>query len=159
MELFPELNEKKTIQNVRKFFNDDRSYQRIRRNAWSNGIKSPVNDVTGVHGSSGGNGTEKMLIFYAECARAKRAVEKAISICSSASQDILLWHYVNQLTIVETKTHINHHLGHSTFQKADEKACLEFAEICDRVSMQMNCNLDILPLFLNFEEEEEAGTK
>ncbi len=151
MELFLELNEKKTIQNVRKFFNDDRKYQRIRRCAWSDGIKAQVNDVTGVRGSNAGNGTERMMVFYAECARAKRAVEKAISICSSASQDILLWHYVKQLTIVETKTHINHHLGHSTFQKADEKACLEFAETCDRVSMQMNCNLEILPLLLSFD--------
>ncbi len=159
MGLFPELNEKKTIQNVRNFFDDDKKYQRIRRNAWVDGIKAQVNDVTGIHGSRKCNGSEKMMICYAECARAKRAVEKAISICSSASQDILLWHYVNQLTIVETKTHINHHLGHSTFQRADEKACLEFAETCDRVSMQMNCNLDILPLFLNFEEEQEAGTK
>lgn len=157
MGLFPEFNEKKTIQNVRNFFNDDKKYQQIRRNAWSDGIKTQVNDATGIHGSRGGNGSERMMIFYAECARAKRAVEKAISVCDVASQDILLWHYVNQYTIVETKLHINHHWGHSTFKRADEKACLEFAEACDRISMQMNCNLEILPLFLDFEDDDEIA--
>ena len=157
--LFPEFNERRTIQNVRNFFNDDKKYQRIRRNAWTDGIKVQVNDVTGIHGSCKGNGSEKMMIFYAECARAKRAVEKAISVCSLASQDILTWHYVKQLTVVETKLHINHHLGHSTFPNADKTACLEFAEACDRISMQMNCNLEILPLFLNFEDDDEkVGT-
>ncbi|PWT45800.1 hypothetical protein DKZ33_11270, partial [Limosilactobacillus reuteri] len=48
----------------------------------------------------------------------------------------------------------------TTFTDADEMACLEFAEACDRVSMEMNCNLEILPLFLNFDDEDEkAGTK
>ena len=160
MGLFPEFNEKKTIKNVRNFFNNDKKYQRICRNAWNDGIKEQKNDVTGIHGSRKGNGSENMMIFYAECARAKRAVEKAISVCSSASQDILTWHYVKQLTVVETKLHINHHLGHSTFKDADEVACLEFAEACDRISMQMNCNLKILPLFLNFEDDDEkTGTK
>lgn len=160
MGLFPEFNEKKTIQNVRKFFNNDNEYQRICRSAWMDGIKAQVNDVTGIHGSRKGNASEKMMIYYAECARAKRAVEKAISVCSVASQDILNWHYVKQLTVVETKLHINHHLGHSTFRNADEVACLEFAEACDRISMQMNCNLEILPLFLNFEDDnEKAGIK
>ena len=124
------------------------------------GIKAQVNDVTGIHGSRKGNASEKMMIYYAECARAKRAVEKAISVCSVASQDILNCHYVKQLTVVETKLHINHHLGHSTFKNADEVDCLEFAEACDRISMQMNCNLEILPLFLNFEDDnEKAGIK
>ena len=123
------------------------------------GIKAQVNDVTGIHGSRKGNGSEKMMIYYAECARAKRAVEKAINACSVESQDILNWHYVKQLTVVETKLHINHHLGHSTFNDADEVACLEFAEACDRISMQMNCNLEILPLFLDFDDDDEkAGT-
>ena len=94
MGLFPEFNEKKTIQNVRKFFNNDNKYQRICRSAWMDGIKAQVNDVTGIHGSRKGNASEKMMIYYAECARAKRAVEKAISVCSVASQDILNWHYV-----------------------------------------------------------------
>lgn len=159
MGLFPELNEKKTIKNVRSFFNNDKNYQRIRRNAWMDGIKTQVNDVTGIHGSRKCNGSEKMMICYAECARAKRAVEKAINACSVGSQDILNWHYAKQLTVVETKLHINHHLGHSTFKNADKKACLEFAEACDRISMQMNCNLEILPLFLSFEDDDEkAGT-
>ena len=157
MGLFPEFNEKKTIQNVRKFFNNDNKYQRICRSAWMDGIKAQVNDVTGIHSSRKGNASEKMMIYYAECARAKRAVEKAISVCSVASQDILNWHYVKQLTVVETKLHINHHLGHSTFKNADEVACLEFAEACDRISMQMNCNLEILPLFLNFEDDNEKA--
>ena len=155
MGLFPEFNEKKTIQNVRKFFNNDNKYQRICRSAWMDGIKVQVNDVTGIHGSRKGNGSEKMMIYYTECAKAKRAVEKAINVCSIESQDILTWHYVKQLTVVETKLHINHHLGHSTFKDADETACLEFAEACDRISMQMNCNLKILPLFLNFEDDDE----
>ena len=159
MGLFPEFNEKKTIKNVRDFFNNDKKYQRICRNAWMDGIKAQINDVTGIHGSRKGNGSEKMMIYYAECAKAKRAVEKAINVCSIESQDILTWHYVKQLTVVETKLHINHHLGHSTFKDADETACLEFAEACDRISMQMNCNLKILPLFLNFEDDDEkAGT-
>lgn len=160
MGLFPEFNEKKTIQNVREFFSNEKRYPRICRNAWMDGIKSQVNDVTGIRGSRKGNGSEKMMIYYAECARAKQAVEKAISACSTGSQDILNWHHVKQLTVVETKLHINHHLGHSTFKDADEVACLEFAEACDRISMQMNCNLEILPLFLDFEDDDEkAGTK
>ena len=158
--LFPEFNEKKTIKNVRNFFNNDKKYQRICRNAWNDGIKAQVNDVTGIHGSRKGNGSEKMMIYYAECARAKKAVENANTVWSVASQDILTTLYDKLLTVVETKLHINHHLGHSTFKDADEVACLEFAEACDRISMQMNCNLKILPLFLNFEDDnEKAGTK
>lgn len=150
MGLFPELNEKATINNVRNFFIKEELYSKICRNAWMNGIKTQVNDVTGIHGSRKGNGSEKMMIYYAECAKAKRAVEKAISVCSIESQDILTWHYVKQLTVVETKLHINHHLGHSSFSNADKTACLEFAEACDRISMEMNCNLTILPLFLEY---------
>ncbi|NMV48355.1 hypothetical protein FOL79_01615, partial [Lactobacillus reuteri] len=64
MELFPELNEKKTIQNVRNFFNNDKKYQKIRLNAWNDGIKEQKNDVTGIRGSRKGNGSEKMMIYY-----------------------------------------------------------------------------------------------
>lgn len=160
MGLFPELNEDATISNVRDFFNSEKKYPRIRRNAWMDGIKGQTNDVTGIRGSRKGNGSEKMMIYYAECARAKRAVEKAISKCSAGSQDIINWHYVKQLTIAETKLNINHHLGHTSFNEADKIACLEFAEACDRISMQMNCNLEILPLFLDFnDDDEKAGTK
>ena len=150
MGLFPELNEKATINNVRNFFIKEELYSKICRNAWMNGIKAQVNDVTGIRGSRKGNGSEKMMIYYAECSKAKRAVDEAIQNCPSESQDILNWRYVKQLTVAETKLHINHHLGHSSFSNADKTACLEFAEACDRISMEMNCNLTILLLFLEY---------
>lgn len=161
MGLVPDLNEKATIKNVRNFFIKEEQYPKICRNAWMDGIKAQAGDVTGIRGSRKGNGSEKMMIYYGECARAKRAVEKAISACSLGSQDILTWHYVKQLTVAETKLHINHHLGHTSYSDADKIARLEFAEACDRISMEMNCNLEILPLFLKFnnDDDEKAGTK
>ena len=63
MGLFPELNEDATISNVRDFFNSEKKYPRIRRNAWMDGIKGQTNDVTGIRGSRKGNGSEKMMIY------------------------------------------------------------------------------------------------
>ena len=52
-------------------------------------------------------------------------------------------------------------MGHTSYSDADKIARLEFAEACDRISMEMNCNLEILPLFLKFnnDDDEKAGTK
>lgn len=156
MGLVPELNEEVTINNVRKFFNSDKKYLTIKRNAWNDGLKSPVNDITGVRSSSRGNRNEQMMIYYAECAQAKRAVDKAISTCSSASRDILELRYIKQMMVYEVKERLNHNLGHTSYSDADKFACLEFAEACDRVAIEMNVDQEILPPFLEF---KIPGTK
>lgn len=154
MGLFPELDKKATISNVRKFF-DDGQYQKIKRNALSDGIKAQVNDITGIRGSSRGNSSERMMIYYAECAQAKRAILKAVDACSVASQDIMKLRYMRQLKVWKVKEQLTHDLGHTSYSDSDKFACLEFAEACDRFALEMNVDPEILPVFLEF---EKAGT-
>ena len=159
VELLPEIDKERTANNVYDFFWNDSQYPRIKRNALSDGIKAVNNDITGIKGSRRGNSSERMMIFYAECAQAKRAVDRSIKACSAASQDILNLHYKQQLLVWQTKERMNHNLGNSSFTDADKKACLQFAEACDRIADEMNVDPDILPVFLVFKKREEIGSK
>lgn len=152
--LLPAVDKKATIIKVRRFFEHDDQYPLIKRRAWFSGIKSPQMDVTGIHGSRKANSSESMMINYAEYAQAKRAVEHAIKGCSNTakfpSQDILKYRYIQQLTVSQVKEILNRKYGHSTYQRADDQACYEFAECLDGVATAMSVNRKIVPVMITF---------
>lgn len=152
MELVPEVDKKATITKVRQFFNHADQYPQIRRRAWFAGIKSPRIDATGVHGSRKGNASEDMMIDYAYYAQAKRAVDIAIKGCSNTgmfpSQQILRYHYVEQLDIQEVKMNLGSKFGHDTYKRADDYACYEFADVMDGVSLAMHVDRKLIPKFI-----------
>ena len=152
MELVPEVDKKATITKVRQFFNHADQYPQIRRRAWFAGIKSPQIDATGVHGSRKGNASEDMMIDYAYYAQAKRAVDIAIKGCSNTgmfpSQQILRYHYVEQLDIQEVKMNLGSKFGHDTYKRADDYACYEFADVMDGVSLAMRVDRKLIPKFI-----------
>lgn len=152
MELVPEVDKKATITKVRQFFNHADQYPQIRRRAWFAGIKSPQIDATGVHGSRKGNASEDMMIDYAYYAQAKRAVDIAIKGCSNTgmfpSQQILRYHYVEQLDIQEVKMNLGSKFGRDTYKRADDYACYEFADVMDGVSLAMRVDRKLIPKFI-----------
>ena len=152
MELVPEVDKKATITKVRQFFNHADQYPQIRRRAWFAGIKSPQVDVTGIHGSRKNNASEDMMIDYAYYAQAKRAVDIAIKGCSNTgmfpSQQILRYHYVEQLDIQEVKMNLGSKFGHDTYKRADDYACYEFADVMDGVSLAMHVDRKLIPKFI-----------
>lgn len=158
--LLPEVDKKTTIQNVREFFEQDDQYPLIKRRAWFSGIKSPRMDITGVHSSKKGNSSENMMINYAEYAQAKRAVELAIKGCSNSakfpSQDILKYRYIQQLAVYEVKNLLNQKYGHSTYKRADDQACYEFADCLDGVTTALHVDREIIPKMIVF---VRSGTK
>lgn len=152
MELVPEVDKEATITKVRQFFNHADQYPQIRRRAWFAGIKSPQIDVTGIHGSRKSNASEDMMIDYAMYAQAKRAVDIAINGCSNTgmfpSQQILRYHYVEQLDIQEVKMQLGSKFGHDTYKRADDYACYEFADVMDGVSLAMHVDRKLIPKFI-----------
>lgn len=158
MELVPEVDKEATITKVRQFFNHADQYPQIRRRAWFAGIKSPQIDVTGIHGSRKSNASEDMMIDYAMYAQAKRAVDIAINGCSNTgmfpSQQILRYHYVEQLDIQEVKMQLGSKFGHDTYKRADDYACYEFADVMDGVSLAMCIDNELIPKFIT-----KTGTK
>ena len=152
MELVPEVDKEATITKVRQFFNHADQYPQIRRRAWFAGIKSPQIDVTGIHGSRKSNASEDMMIEYAMYAQAKRAVDIAINGCSNTgmfpSQQILRYHYVEQLDIQEVKMQLGSKFGHDTYKRADDYACYEFADVMDGVSLAMHVDRKLIPKFI-----------
>ncbi|WP_267201622.1 hypothetical protein [Limosilactobacillus kribbianus] len=152
MELVPEVDKEATIKRVKQFFYSADQYPQIRRRAWFAGIKSPQIDATGVHGSRKGNASEDMMIDYAYYAQAKRAVDIAIKGCSKTgmfpSQQILRYHYVEQLDIQEVKMQLGSKFGHDTYKRADDYACYEFADVMDGVSLAMRVDRKLIPKFI-----------
>ena len=152
MELVPEVDKEATIKKVQQFFYHADQYPQIRRRAWFAGIKSPQIDATGVHGSRKGNASEDMMIDYAYYAQAKRAVDIAIKGCSNTgmfpSQQILRYHYVEQLDIQEVKMNLGGKFGHDTYKRADDYACYEFADVMDGVSLAMHVDRKLIPKFI-----------
>lgn len=152
MELVPEVDKEATIKKVQQFFYHADQYPQIRRRAWFAGIKSPQIDVTGIHGSRKGNASEDMMIDYASYAQAKRAVDIAIKGCSNTgmfpSQQILRYHYVEQLGIQEVKMQLGSKFGHGTYKRADDYACYEFADVMDGVSRALCIDHKLIPQFI-----------
>lgn len=148
MELLERINKKATITNVQNFFLDEDKYPTIRRRSGDWGIKSPQNDVTGIHGSRRGNSSERSMIEYAEYTLAKRAVDYALAGCSSSyrhpSQQIIKYRYIQGLALNVIKERINK-FGNSTYYRADDYACLEFADCLEAVCERLNVDPEIIP--------------
>jgi len=155
--LVPNTNRKATIRNVRRFFfedeNHDSPYQKICRNALSDGVKSPLMDLTGIRGSGRGNAVQSMMTYYAECTKAKEAVAVSIKSCKAISRDILNLRYVGGLFVWQVKERMNRNYGNTTYSEADQQACVEFAEACDKIAIRMNVDPDVLPIFEELNEK------
>lgn len=161
VELLKGDNKKATIANVQNFFLDEDKYPTIRRRSGDWGIKSPQNDITGIRGSRRGNGSEKSMIEYAEYTLAKRAVDYAIAGCSSSyrhpSQQIIKYRYIQGLSLSVIKERINK-FGNSTYYRADDYACLEFADCLEAVCERLNVDSDIIP-DLRAKNRKKTGQK
>lgn len=148
MELLEENNRKATIARVQDFFLNEDEYPTIRRRSGDWGLKSPQNDITGVRGSRRGNASEKSMIEYAEYMQAKRAVDNAIAGCSCSnrhpSQQIIKLRYIQGLELGTIKERINKY-GNSTYKRADDYACLEFADCLEAIAERFNVDPNILP--------------
>lgn len=148
MELLESDNHKATIRRVQDFFLNENEYPTIRRRAGDWGLKSPLNDITGIHGSRRGNSSERNMIDYAEYVQAKRAVDNAIVGCSSSyrhpSQQIIKYRYIQGLDLITIKERINK-FGNSTYQRADDYACLEFADCLEAMCERFNVDPAIIP--------------
>lgn len=157
MGLVPEIDCSKTIENVRKFFYDDKYYPTIKRRSGEYGLKSPQMDPSGVSGSRFGNSTEKMMLMYAEYAKANRAVSDAIQGCRLISQIIIKKRYIDRLDIYEIRPLVNRY-GHETYDKADKYACLEFADCLERKALENNVSKEIIPPMLVFKKRVINGS-
>lgn len=151
MGLVPTLDKKATIKKVREFFSENEYYPTIKRRAGEYGLKSPQMDITGIRGSRFGNSTEKMMVMFAEYAKAKRTVDDAIAGCRQMSQVILKKRYIDGWGIYDVRPLVNRY-GHETYTNADKYACLEFADCLERKAWENNVDSEIIPNLLVFEK-------
>lgn len=161
MELLEKANRKATIKRVQDFFLDEDKYPTIRRRSGDWGLKSPQNDITGIHGSRRGNSSERNMIDYAEYVQAKRAVDNAIAGCSNSyrhpSQQIIKYRYLQGLDLITIKERINK-FGNSTYKRADDYACLEFADCLEAMCTRFNVDTAIIS-DLHAKNGKQTGTK
>lgn len=156
MVLVPTLDKKATIAKVREFFSEDKYYPTIKRRSGEYGLKSPVMDTTGIRGSRFGNSSEKMMIMFAEYAKAKRTIDDAITGCRMMSQIIIKKRYIEHLEIYNIRPLINRY-GHETYDNADKHACLEFADCLERKAWENDVDNEIIPNLLVFEKQVMKG--
>lgn len=146
VDLFKPIDKRATIRNVRDFFDNEDKFPTIKRRAGVWGLQSPQMDVTGVHGSPIGNAQENKALRLVEYRKAVRAVFWAVEGCSFRSRQILQYRYIDQLPgyQVREKVYLS---GHKSYQKADQWACLEFADTVDAAKQDFGVNDEMIPDF------------
>lgn len=155
--LLPEYDDDLLYRAVRDFFTRDEigrhpSYAKIERRAsMAYGLTGQSGDVTGVRGSSKGNGTEERLVAENDYLRAKRAVDLAIKGCSATSAAIIKMRYLEHRKIWHIRR-LAHLSGNASYQKAERRACYEFADAIDYARDQFNIPAEVIPDFLKLAE-------
>lgn len=148
VELLERYDRKATIRRVQQFFLNDRQYPTIRCRSGDWGIRSPQNDATRIHGSRKSNASENSMIEYSEYEQAKQAVDYAIAGCSRSyrhpSQQILKLRYLDGLGLAAIKDRIGKY-GNSSYQRADDFACLEFADCIEAAVQRFHVDPHIIP--------------
>ena len=142
---------------VRDFFTRDElgphpSYAKIeRRSNMAYGLTGQSGDITGVRGSSAGNVAEKRLVAENDYLRAKRAIDLAIKGCSATSAAIIKMRYLEHHKIWHIRR-LAHLSGNASYQKAERRACYEFADAIDYARDQFNIPVEVIPDFLKLAE-------
>ena len=156
MGLFEEIDKKATIARVQDFFDDEDKYPTIKRRSGDWGLKSPTMDITGVSGSTKGNSQENKAIRFTEYQQAMRAIRYAIAGCSDRSSKILKYRFIDSLPDYKVRELVRLY-GHSSYKRARDYACWEFADTID-VACNMFCvNRKIIPDF--HKKREDSGKK
>lgn len=157
MGILPEYDNDKIYQTVSDFFLLDvpgrqPSYAKIeRRVSVVEGLSGQNADVTGIKGSSKGNSTEDRLLAGNDYWRAKQAIKTAIKSCSATSAIIMQCRYLQGQKVwqVQAKANIS---GNATYQKADQLARYEFADVIEYAKGKYGVADSIIPNFLKLAE-------
>ena len=92
LDLFPEVDTKKTGRNVKSFFRDN--YPKLERFAgYGDMIKSPI--IDGQPHSKSHSFPDKQFITHASYSELFDAVKEAIGNCKDPAKTIIIQHYVN----------------------------------------------------------------
>ena len=134
MDLFPNIDYKKTAVNVRSYL--DTKLPRLLRmvNESPASLKSPVISDMPVNHDSGENHNEEKLIRYIAAKDIVNGISLALNNCSQTAFMILEGKYIKELTDWQ----ISQNMGYSKaryFQLKDEA----FNEFADRLEMQKGC--------------------
>lgn len=134
MDLFPNIDYKKTAVNVRSYL--DTKLPRLLRmvNESPTSLKSPVISDMPVDHDSGENHNEEKLIRYIAAKDIVNGISLALNNCSRRSFMILEGKYIKEMSDWQ----ISQNMGYSKaryFQLKDEA----FNEFADRLEMQKGC--------------------
>lgn len=125
----PKINEKKTIENVRNYFENDFPKYVDRCSFSASFIKSPIFDVTGVKGSNKGNSEEnKVYNHLRDGDTYDYLVEKTaftIGLLAEPYKSILAEVYFSGSTNIQVQDKI--HIGSTRYSQLKQKAFLKFA--------------------------------
>ena len=124
MGLLPEINEERTINNVKSFFNGE--YERLCRLA-GGGITITSPQLDGMpRAQAKSNPTEAKFIKVANYHLLVKTVAKAINACSPVSRVILLGRFIQGKSAWQVAQEIGYESSH--FYDYYNRACLEFAD-------------------------------
>ncbi len=124
MGLLPEINEERTINNVKSFFNGE--YERLCRLA-GGGITISSPKLDGMpRAQAKGNPTEIQFIKVANYHLLVNTVAQAINACSPVSRVILLERFVQRKPTWKIAQEIGYESSH--FYDYYNRACLEFSD-------------------------------
>lgn len=151
LDLLEPYDREASVQAVRDFFCKDdpdhpRNYWRIKRRyeaMYSLGGHSE--DVTGIHGS-GGNHTEDKLIAGNPYMRAMNSIKRGLQACSIQSRLLLIDRYIEGKKVWAIQLELKL-TGNDRYQKADQRACYEFADAMDYIVVEDDVQ-DLIPQLL-----------
>ncbi|MEJ1313652.1 ArpU family phage packaging/lysis transcriptional regulator [Latilactobacillus sakei] len=124
-ELFPQVNEKATIDKVKHFFKDELPKAQRYSHKDISGIKSPtVSDMPG--GGSVSNHVEDRITQRIYAGQVVDRCREAIECCDAISQQILWSVYVKDNTVMGTQLESGY--GETRFRYYKNRACLQFAD-------------------------------
>lgn len=122
--LFPELNRKKTLENVSDFFKKDYERLLLMSGKKLTDLSSPT--LSGVPGSSAGNTNETKLVDGISAIDFIAAVEDTINHCSYNSEIILHELFIKKRSWDEVQGMV--YSGHYKFSYLRRQAMFEFAD-------------------------------
>ena len=148
MRLFEVIDPDQTAQSVADFLRGKGHYRYggypklLEDEAVFGMVRSPVGDITGIHGSNG-NRFEETMIAKAHCRLAISCVIDAIKSCLPAQQTILNERYINGAKR-ETVMQMVLIGGNDQYQEADITARTRFAAALDKFVAIRGCE-DLIP--------------
>lgn len=125
MSLMPEIDRRRTAQNVRNFLDDKLDHYLAMSGKHRADLKSPVSDGQ-PSGSPVGNSTENRLLSVWLAEQIVDCVGKAMCNCTKSAQQLLLGRYADDMLAYRVAMELN--LSASTFKRDSISALNEFAD-------------------------------